>query len=58
MLQHKIILIKNEIEEIREYLETELCTKCENMRLKLIALQSIIDQYQDPDHTRELDQNT
>lgn len=47
--------IKNKIEEIQEYIDTEFCKKCEDMRLKLIALKTIVSQYEDPDHTRNLD---
>lgn len=55
MQNNQLIQIKQRIEEIQEYIETELCKKCDSMRLQLIALQAIIDQYEDENHTRNLD---
>jgi hypothetical protein len=55
-MSHKNIQqLQQKIEEIQEYIETELCKKCEDMRLQLIALKHIADQYDNPDNTRELD---
>ena len=37
-MSHKNIQqLQQKIEEIQEYIETELCKKCEDMRLQLIA---------------------
>lgn len=47
--------IQDQIEEIQEYIDTELCRKCEEMKFKLTALKALCIQYGDNDFTRPLD---
>lgn len=42
--QSHLIDIQNQIDEIQEYIDTELCKKCEEMKLKLISLKHTIMQ--------------
>lgn len=37
--------IKQQIQEIQEYINTELCKKCEEMKLKLTTLESMLVEY-------------
>lgn len=46
-----LLEIQNRIDEIQEYIDTELCKKCEEMKLKLVALKHILIQYEQSDPT-------
>lgn len=45
MTQETIVDIQNEIDSIREYVETELCKKCEEMFQHLKHLEKLLEQY-------------
>ena len=40
-----IVNLKLEIDSIKEYIETELCRKCDEMRRKLETLEITLDEY-------------
>lgn len=44
---NQIAQLKLEIDSIKEYLETELCKKCEEMNRKLLECYAILDQIVD-----------
>lgn len=46
-----LLEIQNRIDEIQEYIDTELCKKCEEMKFKLVALKHILIQYEQSDPT-------
>jgi hypothetical protein len=45
MTKETITDIQNEIYSIREYVETELCKKCEEMSKHLQHLEKLLEQY-------------
>lgn len=45
MTKETIADIQNEIDSIREYVETELCRKCEEMFVHLQHLEKLLEQY-------------
>ena len=42
---NRILEIKQEIDQIREYVESDLCKKCEEMRLRLKHCESLLHEY-------------
>jgi hypothetical protein len=42
MTNKELSLIKDQIDHIQEYINTELCKKCEEMKVKLDILKEII----------------
>lgn len=50
--QSHLIDIQNQIDEIQEYIDTELCKKCEEMKLKLIGLKRTIMQSEQLNSTK------
>lgn len=44
-MNNHIVNIKLEIDIIKEYIETELCRKCDEMRQKLETLEITLDEY-------------
>lgn len=44
-MNNNIINLKLEIDTIKEYIETELCIKCDEMRKKLEILEITLDEY-------------
>lgn len=44
-MNNHIVNIKLEIDTIKEYIETELCRKCDEMRKKLEILEITLDEY-------------
>jgi hypothetical protein len=44
-MNNHIVNIRLEIDTIKEYIETELCRKCDEMRQKLETLEITLDEY-------------
>ena len=44
-MNNHIVNLKLEIDAIKEYIETELCRKCDEMRRKLETLEITLDEY-------------
>lgn len=42
MTNEQISLIKDQIDHIQEYIDTDLCKKCEEMKVKLDVLKEIV----------------
>ena len=45
MTNDQIAIIKQQIDELQEYINTELCRKCDEMKNKLNSLKEIIVKY-------------
>lgn len=46
MTKETMVDIQNEIDSIKEYIETELCKKCEEMSQQLKFLESLLKKYE------------
>jgi hypothetical protein len=44
-MNNHIVNLRLEIDTIKEYIETELCRKCDEMRKKLETLEVTLDEY-------------
>jgi FtsZ-binding cell division protein ZapB len=44
-LYEKIKLLKIEIEEVKEYVNTDMCKKCDEFNQQLKELQQMLDEY-------------
>lgn len=42
---NQILQIKKEIDDIKEYIESDLCKKCEEMKYKLDECEKLLKQY-------------
>ena len=53
LMKYQILEIKQEIDHIREYVESDLCKKCEEMQTRLKQCESLLDEYsrQDMDNS-------
>ena len=43
-MKYQILEIKQEIDHIREYVESDLCKKCEEMQTRLKQCESLLDE--------------
>lgn len=54
MTNDKLSEIKDQIDQLQEYINTELCKKCEEMKYRLVALKEVIIEYSNEDSTKHL----
>lgn len=45
MMNDKLSEIKDQIDQIQEYINTELCKKCDEMKSKLDSLKEVLVKY-------------
>lgn len=46
--QDQIIQIQNQIDNIKEYVNSEICKMCEEMKTKLVSCENLLNEYSRP----------
>ena len=49
-----IAVLKEQIADLQEYIDTDICQMCEKIKFKLTALQNLIIQYSESDITEDI----
>ena len=46
--QDQITQIQNQIDNIKEYVNSEICNMCEEMKTKLVSCENLLNEYSRP----------
>ena len=48
LTQDQITQIQNQIDNIKEYVNSEICKMCEEMKTKLVSCENLLNEYSRP----------